>query len=182
MKTLCVTGHRPEGLPWKNDNTCLTYESFAEQLILNVEYAIENGYTHFISGGALGIDSDFALAILSLKSKYPFITLEIAVPCKTQSKSWSEEDKNTYQHILSEADQVTILSDKYYPFCMQRRNEYMVNKSDCVLCCFSGVKKGGTYNTIRFAQKQGKKFLSIDLSLNPPNGGNQMIFFKDKII
>ena len=182
MKTLCVTGHRPEGLPWKRNSESLLYKQFIEQLNLNVEYAITNGYTNFISGGALGIDSDFAMLILSLKNKYPTITLEIAVPCKTQSISWAEEEKAIYNYILQNADKVTVLSEKYYPLCMLRRNEYMVDKSDCVLCCFNGVKKGGTYSTIKYAQKQNKNFLLIDLSSEAPNGGNQMLFFRNKVI
>ena len=182
MKTLCVTGHRPEGLPWKKDKDCLAYKQFITQLKTNVEYAISKGYTHFISGGALGIDSDFASLILLLKKEHSSITLEIAVPCKTQSSGWSEEEKAEYDYILSHADKVTILSEKYYPLCMLRRNEYMVDKSDAVLCCFNGVKKGGTYSTIKYAQKQGKNFLLIDLNEQAPNGGNQMLFFKDKII
>jgi hypothetical protein len=58
----------------------------------------------------------------------------------------------------------------------------MVEKSDCVLCCFNGIKKGGTYSTIKLAQSKNKQLLHIDLSENAPNGGNQLILFKDKIV
>lgn len=182
MKTLCVTGHRPDKLPWGDDVNSPLYHQFISDLVLNLEYAIEKGYTHFISGGALGVDLEFAYCVLNLQKKYNNITLEIAVPCKDQSKSWSAEDKATYDFLLKHANQVTVLSENYYPFCMQRRNEYMVNKSDCVLCCFNGIKKGGTYHTIKYAQKHQKDFLFIDLSQTAPNGGNQMILFRKTVI
>lgn len=182
MKTLCVTGHRPDGLPWKNDLKDIRCSNFIKQLEEYLIFAILNGYTHFIAGGALGIDTLFALSVIKLKEEYPNITLEIAVPCETQSKGWNSHDKSVYNYILKNADKVTCLSQKYYVLCMQKRNEYMVNGSDCVLCCYNGVRKGGTYNTIKFAQKNNKKLLFINLSENAKNGGNELILFTDKII
>ena len=42
---------------------------------------IENkGVTHFISGMALGVDIYAAEIVLNLKTKYPHITLESAIP------------------------------------------------------------------------------------------------------
>lgn len=182
MKTLCVTGHRPEGLPWKTNVEDIKCTQFISTLKDYLSFAINNEYTHFIAGGALGIDTLFALTVIDLKQTYPFITLEIAIPCATQSKSWNSTDKSVYDYILSKADKVTVLAPKYYVLCMQKRNEYMVDNSECVLCCFNGTKKGGTYNTIKLAQRKGKKLLHVDLSENAQNGGNQMIYFKDKVV
>ncbi len=182
MKTLCVTGHRPDGLPWKKNTEDILCLQFLCTLKEYLRLAISEGYTHFISGGALGVDTLFALTVIELKEQFSNITLEIAIPCKDQEKSWSETNKKIYRYIIAKADQVTCLSEKYFTFCMQKRNEYMVEKSDCVLCCFNGVKKGGTYSTIKLAQSKNKQLLHIDLSENAPNGGNQLIFFKDKIV
>ncbi|MBQ7408503.1 MAG: DUF1273 family protein [Clostridia bacterium] len=181
MKTLCVTGHRPEGLPWQKDKNHPERLYFLQLLKKHILYCISQGYSHFIAGGALGVDTDFALTVLDLKKSGYDITLEIAVPCADQNKGWKKDDSQIYNEILNKADIVTTLSPHYYPFCMQRRNEYMVNKSDGVLCCWNGIKKGGTYYTIRIAQKNNKQLLYIDLSKNADNGGNCMIFFKDKI-
>ena len=182
MKTLCVTGHRPEGLPWEKDNKSPKCKQFLETLKSYLIYAIEQGFTHFIAGGALGVDTFFALTVIELKDDYKDATLEIAVPCATQSKGWSNANKNVYDYILAKADKVTVLSQNYHVLCMQNRNEYMVTNSDCVLCCFNGNKKGGTYNTIKLAQKLNKKLLHIDLSETAENGGNQMILFKEKVV
>lgn len=183
MKTLCVSGHRPEGLLWFKDgyNKNL-HDQFTLILQEYIKYAIQNGYTNFIAGGALGIDTDFALLVLALKQKGEKITLEIAVPCKGQEKYWNAEDKAIYYYILDNADKVTYLSDKYYPFCMQQRNEYMVNHSDALLVCWNGIKKGGTYTTAKLAIKQDKPLLHINVSENAPNGANCMIYFKNKLV
>ena len=40
----------------------------------------------------------------------------------------------------------------------------MVDKSDLVLAIWNGEKKGGTWDTIKYAQKQGKTVKYIMLS------------------
>jgi len=181
-KTLCVSGHRPVGLPWyKEEYNQDEHNEFTATLTEYIRFAIANGFSHFIAGGALGVDTDFALCVLSLKKRGEKITLEIAVPCEGQDNYYCNEDKAVYNFILQHADKVTVLSDKYYRFCMQKRNEYMVEKSDALLACWNGTKRGGTYSTIKLAQRQGKDFLLIDLSENAENGGNQLIYFRNKL-
>ena len=86
MKTCCLTGHRPKGFPWDYaDKKCMEHQSYLALLREKIVKLISEGYTHFISGGALGADSDFAEIVIDLrKSAYPDITLEIAVPCPCQ--------------------------------------------------------------------------------------------------
>ena len=86
MKTCCLTGHRPKGFPWDYaDKKCMEHKSYLALLREKVVELISEGYSHFISGGALGADSDFAEIVIDLrKSAYPDITLEIAVPCPNQ--------------------------------------------------------------------------------------------------
>lgn len=181
MKTLCVTGHRPDSLPWGNDEKNKIYKQFRAELERNILFCIENGYDHFIAGGALGIDTIFALEIIRLKERGKRIFLEIAVPCGGQEKSWTDAEKERYYKILKAADEVNLLSVRYYPFCMHARNEYMVGKSDGVLCCWTGKRSGGTFNTIKLAERLKKQLLLIDLRENAKNGGNSMLLFKDKI-
>ena len=156
METLCVTGHRPEGLPWKRqyDNTGRRGDYLAE-LKSVLLFCINHGFRHFISGGAIGVDTDFAFAVLELKNKYP-IALEIAVPCPDQSKFWTKQEKADYDEILARADKVTLFSPYYTAYCMQKRNMYMVDKSDLVLAIWNGAEHGGTWNTIAYTRRVGK--------------------------
>ena len=165
MKTLCATGHRPKDLPWnKNDLSDKRRLCYLDKMREIIVSCIADGYTHFISGAALGVDTDFALTVLNLKENYPFIRLELAIPCREQNKFWTEKESEIYLVLQNKADKVTVLSELYTPYCMQKRNEYMVDKSDAVLCCYNGAKSGGTYNTIKYAKRKNKPLFIIDLS------------------
>ena len=165
MKTCCLTGHRPKGFPWDYaDKKCMEHKSYLALLREKVVELISDGYRHFISGGALGADSDFAEIVIDLrKSAYPDITLEIAVPCTNQDLKWHSEDKRRYKKICNAADSVNVTSKKYTNFCMQKRNEYMVDQSDFVIVVWNEEKQGGTYRTFQYVQRKKKPFIVIDL-------------------
>lgn len=165
MKTCCLTGHRPKGFPWDYaDKDCIDHKRYLTLLREKVVGLISEGYSHFISGGALGADSDFAEIVIDLRqSAYPDITLEIAVPCPNQDLKWHAEDKRRYKKICKAADSVNVISKKYTNFCMQKRNEYMVDHSDFVIVVWNGEKQGGTYDTFQYTQRKKKPFMVIDL-------------------
>ena len=165
MKICCLTGHRPKGFPWDYaDKDCIDHKRYLTLLREKVVGLISEGYSHFISGGALGADSDFAEIVIDLRqSAYPDITLEIAVPCPNQDLKWHAEDKRRYKKICKAADSVNVISKKYTNFCMQKRNEYMVDHSDFVIVVWNGEKQGGTYDTFQYTQRKKKPFMVIDL-------------------
>lgn len=162
MKVCCVTGNRPQKFPWKHGEG-IEHEKYLADMARQIEELIKNGYNYFISGGALGVDQDFAEAILQIKQIYAETQLEIAVPYKNQADRWSETDQLHYFSILERADKVVIVSKHYTRFCMQKRNEYMVNKSDLVLTYWNGDESGGTWNTISYAQRAKKSVVIIEL-------------------
>ena len=61
MKVCCVTGNRPQKFPWKYGKG-KEHEKYFADMARQIEELIESGYTYFISGGALGVDQDFAEA------------------------------------------------------------------------------------------------------------------------
>ena len=124
-----------------------------------IDELIGLGYLHFISGGALGVDQDFAEAVLQAKKIYAPITLEIAVPCRAQAKRWTVPEQLRYCSILDRADKVTILSEQYSSTCMLKRNEYMVDKSDLVLAYWNGEESGGTWYTVNYAKQKHKDLI-----------------------
>lgn len=95
-KTCAFTGHRPQSLPFgfdESDKRCTSLKSVMRDQIVAL---IENeGVTHFITGMALGVDMYAAEIVLDLKSKYPHITLESAIPCETQAIKWSVASRGT---------------------------------------------------------------------------------------
>ena len=55
-RACAFTGHRPQKLPWRNDETAPGCVVLKETLATQVAMLIENGYTEFLSGMAPGVD------------------------------------------------------------------------------------------------------------------------------
>ncbi len=162
-KTCCCTGHRPKGFPFKYGIDKQKHKAYLQMLEQKIKLAItEYGITNFISGMAIGVDLDFAEIVLKLRNKFP-VTLECAIPCPNQTLKWGDKDKLRYESILKRADKVTLISEKYTPECMLKRNRYMVDKSELVIAVFNGKEQGGTWYTIKYAESKNKIIELIDL-------------------
>lgn len=160
MKTCCFTGHRPQKLGYgENSIQCDELKSKLEELI--IELIEKEDVTHFISGVALGVDTYAANIVLNLKTQYPDITLECAIPCENQAAKWNERDRDVYYDLISKCDKETLLQQKYSSDCMQKRNEYMVDNSDYVIAVWNG-KPSGTGNTVKCAKKSNKTVLLVN--------------------
>ena len=57
---------------------------------------------------------------------------------------------------------MTVLQIGYSPECMMRRNQYMVDHSSMLLCCYNG-RPGGTMRTILYAERTGVGVEIIDI-------------------
>ena len=159
IKTCCVTGHRYKGFPWDYNADKARTTAYLTRMYDIIENVItKGGFSRFISGGALGVDMDFAEAVLYFRDKKHYdISLEIAIPCPNQDLKWSTQDKDRYKTILDSADVKTLVNEHYTSFCMHKRNEYMVDNSDLVLAFWNGEDSGGTFYTLSYAQKKGKR-------------------------
>ena len=167
----CVTGHRPEGFPFTPDDK-ESYLQYKRSLDAAVRELLEQGYRHFITGMAEGVDTDFALAVLTRKKNYENVKLEAALPYPRSRGTQSL--RNT---VLAECDCETMVSEKYFDGCMQKRNCYMVDKADLVLAVWNGKKKGGTWNTISYARKKNKPIRYIMLKAPDEREPEQMRLF-----
>ena len=122
---------------------------------------MKKSVTHFISGVALGVDIWGAEIVLELQQDFPGITLEAAVPCRTQADRWRSRAKARYDRVLEKCNRVTVLQEQYTNDCMMKRNRYMVEAADYVVAVWNG-KPSGTANTIRYAKSIGKTVYCID--------------------
>ena len=160
--TCTFTGHRAEKLPWgynENDPRC---RRLKQTLYDTLEAVYESGFHRFICGMAEGCDLYFAETVMALKSTYPHITLEAAIPCPSQADGWSERQQARYRDILSRCDYETMVQQSYTPGCMQRRNRYMVDHASLLIAVNDGAR-GGTRSTIEYAFKRGVNVLDIPL-------------------
>ena len=55
-----------------------------------------------------------------------------------------------------------MVSEKYTPGCMQRRNRYMVDHASLLIAAHDGLP-GGTRNTIEYALRRGVPVVDIPL-------------------
>jgi len=156
----CFTGHRPDRLPWREqerDPQCLALKL---QISRALERAWEAGCRHFICGMARGADLYFAEAVLALRQRRPEATLEAARPYEEQASAWPPAEQARYRAILDQCDLETVVQHQYDRGCMMRRNRYMVDHSARLIAVYDGTPKGGTFNTLAYAMKQG---LEIDI-------------------
>ena len=104
-KACAFTGHRPQSLPFgfdESDKRCTALKSaMQDQIAALIE---DKEVTHFITGMALGIDVYAAEIVLDLKTKYPYITLESAIPCETQAVKWSVAARERYYNIAAKCE------------------------------------------------------------------------------
>jgi len=146
-----VTGHRHNSL-----------ESLA---------AYERGLRMFFSehkpamvylGMALGVDQLAADIVLDMR--LPFTAV---VPFPSQAEPWPIPCQQRYRRLLSQAHEVVMVSrrdpvDKRQAVEMLlARNRIIVERSDVIIACWSGVRSGGTWHTMRLARFAGKQVFVI---------------------
>jgi len=144
---LAMTGHRPKSLGMGYEIPNPIYDKIYNAILEKFQ---ELSPEKIISGMALGVDTAACWAAIELN--IPFVA---AVPCDGQDSMWPEDTKRIYRHLLSLAEKVVIVSPgSYAPDKMHTRDRWMIDNSDCLLAVWNGVEKGGTYGTVRYAQKQ----------------------------
>ena len=153
-RRVAFTGYRPQKMPFGFDETDERCVNFKLRLYNTIESLIDQGYRHFISGGALGMDMYAAETVLELKSKYPDITLEMVSPFDGQSAKWAPQYQSRHDRLLDQADMVTATGHEYTKSAMFIRNKYLVNNADILLAAYDG-QRGGTQMTVKYAQQMG---------------------------
>jgi len=159
-RSCCFTGHRPEKLPWRQDEDDPRARQLKERIFDLVEALYQSGISHFICGMARGCDFYFCEAVLKLREEHADITLEAAIPFEGQASNWPEGDRNRYFHLVSQCDTETIVSTEYDKDCMKKRNYYMVNHAAVLIAVFDGLF-GGTMQTVNYAKKSGLEVIEL---------------------
>ena len=122
MCTVAFTGYRPGKMPFVEDKKDEKYIHFREQELKVIKRLIERGYTHFISGAAMGFDTWVAEDVLELQKKNKELHLECAIPCPDQDKQWDPADQKRRRKILKKANESTLVCEHYSNSCFLTRN------------------------------------------------------------
>ncbi|MBO5481462.1 MAG: DUF1273 family protein [Clostridia bacterium] len=142
VKTCAFTGHR-------NLDADFSKSALKKQ----VEKMIKKGVDTFLCGMAVGFDMLAAETVLALKKKYPNVKLIACIPCYGQERFFSEEDKKRYAVLVQNADEKTVLAERYYKGCMQKRDIYMADRADTMLA-YCKRETGGAAFTVRYFQRK----------------------------
>ena len=90
-KALAFTGHRPESLPFGENELSASAIRIKTLLADEIMRCAAQGYDTFLAGGARGGDILFAEQVLFVKGlEYPDIRLITVVPHEGQANNWTE--------------------------------------------------------------------------------------------
>lgn len=148
-KACCVTGHR--------DIPADKMEFIKTRLREEIEQAIADGFTMFITGMAEGVDLLFAELVIEQKAQHPKLFLEAAIPYGNRLKSTDP----LFRKCLKGCDGIKVQQDEYRSDCFMNRNRYMVALSSRVIAVYDGREKGGTLFTMRYAHTMEREVREI---------------------
>lgn len=144
-KIVCFAGHRHD---WHN----IGIEKSVKEEIIKL---IEKGYTTFYDGGRGCFDKISASIVIKLKEQYPQIKIyKILTYYHPEKEKW--ELPSCYDGaILPNIEQ-------YHPkIKITKRNEWIVDNSDILVCHINETYKSGAYNTLKYAIKIKKPIIYI---------------------
>ena len=132
-------------------------ETLPALLSKTIDDLIASGVSTFCSGGAMGFDLLAARCVLEKRESGANISLRMILPCRNQTSRWPAANRAEHERIISLADEVLYITDKYDQFCMHLRNRALVDTADILLCYLSRPNSGTAY-TVNYA---GRKDVNI---------------------
>ncbi len=150
-KTCCATGHR--------DIPAEQLGHIKRSLELEVDRAISDGFTYFISGFADGADLLFAEIVAERIAKNPALKLIAAIPYRRRLDTLQKSERTKL--LIDLCAEIFVAAEEYCPSVYAKRNRYMVERSDRVIAVYDGREKGGTVGTIRLAHSMKKELREI---------------------
>lgn len=144
-KIVAFAGHRSE-------LNCLGIE---EKLCQTIEDLIQKDYTIFYDGNYGAFDKKCVDAVLKLKHKYPHIKLIRILTYYHHYKEKYDLPSCYDGSILPEIEEV------HYKQKIIKRNEWIVDHCDILVCHIEETYKSGAYRTLQYAQKQNKPIIYI---------------------
>ena len=144
----CVfTGHREVG-----------EDLNLQKLQESIDLCISRGAEEFYCGMAKGFDLLAAEEIIKRKNEGKKVKLIACIPYKKQASAYSEENKKRYEELLQKADKIELLNEEYRPYCLLKRDEFMVEQAE-VMIAYCNKEKGGTAYTVKYFKRKKKGYI-----------------------
>lgn len=172
-KACAFTGHRPNKLPWRYNETAEGCVQLKKVLSGQIKELVEAGITDFLSGMAEGTDTICSEIVLALRKGNPSLRLHCILPHRGQESKWSFSSQERYYAILEQANHTFWVSQDYSGTCMEKRNHYLVGHASVLLAVYNGTRRSGTGATVNYARKLGREIIVVDpltLAVTHENG------------
>jgi uncharacterized phage-like protein YoqJ len=161
---ICVTGHRPDAFIVSHYD-----EEAVKALAESVVEGFKRKYGEKLSfnlGGAVGVDQWMGMAAIDHEVRF---SLFLPFPPHIQSRFWKEGQRFELGRQIKCASEIFIAdsSGKYDVSKYHERDKSMVDNCDFVLAFWVGRRRGGTFNTIRYALSKPKSVLNALNNLHP---------------
>lgn len=115
---------------------------------------VEHGVLNFLVGNQGQFDSMVLSGLRRLKNKYPEISYNVVLAyMPTEKGEWNPYEY--WETMLPEG-----LEAVHPRYAISKRNEWMVNESDVVVC-YIKHSWGGAYKYVEMAQRKKKQILNI---------------------
>lgn len=152
-QTCTFTGHRPERLE-------LPEKQVISWLAEQINQAVDEGYTDFITRMQRGVDIWAAEAVLKLRNEGKPIRLIAASAFRGMENRWENSWQERYRNIIFASDEVHYISDKPGRRAFFARNYWMVDHASRLIAVYTGAP-GGTKETIEYARKLKREVVLI---------------------
>jgi hypothetical protein len=138
-------------------NDFIEAESRLEKLIR--ELLTQREYVDFLVGRNGEFDQMAASTVLRLKRvvRDDNSSLVLVLPYMTADCA---NNRESFENYYDRIEVCEAAASAHFKSAIQVRNRAMVDRSDMVICCIER-KAGGAYQTIRYAEKQGKHIVNV---------------------
>ncbi len=163
-KTIAFTGNRnltsPNGLLGIELRTAIINELYKT---IEREY-LENGFTTYLSGMAIGFDFLSGLAVTELKHRYPEIKFIAVIPFVGHHDRFSAHQRLNFENLCELADDIITVSATPSIEAYHSRNDFLISHSSKIIAYHNGKPRSGTGSTIRKALAKGINVENIYLT------------------
>ena len=151
-KTCCFAGHRPKFFPWGGNTDDPVAAKMLHALESEIRLAIADGYTTFLYGGALGVDTWAAEIVLRLRKNLP-LTLTAVLPFPGYNADITE---NAYRQIIGASDRILCVEPARRMAALAARDRYMVNLSSRLIAVYDERSRihCGTWRALCYAREK----------------------------
>lgn len=139
MKSCCVTG--PREIPMEK------IEYVRQALRLEIEQAIADGFTGFLSDMDEGTNLEFAMIVAEKKKEIPELFLEAVYPHAGRMKAKNKQ----VRELMSQCSSFKLISQDYNRDCQFAANRYLLESAQRVIAVSDGNLKGSTAQILRMA-------------------------------